>query len=259
MKPISLQLYTLRDRSEKDFPGVIRAVGEMGYTGVEPAGFYGLAPARLRRLVEDQGMVISSSHGPWASPENLSEVIDTAGALGITLVSSGFGPEAFADKDVIRRTADRVNGMQETLSRAGLTLFLHNHYWEFEMLDGAPYAPGAPRLKYDLFAELAPKVSFEIDTYWAANFGANDPAAMVKKFAARAPLLHVKDGPLEKEKPMVAVGHGKMPMRKVIDAADPGVLKWLVVELDACATDMLQAVRDSYDWLTREGLARGRR
>jgi sugar phosphate isomerase/epimerase len=201
--------------------------------------------------VEDNGMVVSSSHGPWASPENLSEVIDTAAALGIELVSSGFGPEDFATKDAIKRTSDRVNKMEETLSEAGLTLFLHNHYWEFEMLDG--------RLKYDLFAELSPKVSFEIDTYWAANFGANDPVAMVKKFARRAPLLHIKDGPLTREEPMVAVGKGTMPTRKVIDAADAGVLRWLVVELDECATDMLQAVRDSYDWLTHEGLARGRR
>jgi sugar phosphate isomerase/epimerase len=250
MKPISLQLYTLRDRSEKDFPGVIKAVGDMGYCGVEPAGFYGLSPAELRRIVEDNGMVVSSSHGPWASPENLPEVIDTAAALGVELVSSGFGPEDFATKDAIKRTAERVNGMAATLAEAGLTLFLHNHYWEFEMLDG--------RLKYDLFAELAPTVSFEIDTYWAANFGANDPVAIVKKFAPRAPLLHIKDGPLTKDQPMLAVGKGKMPTRKVIEAADAAVLRWLVVELDACATDMLQAVRDSYDWLTREGLARGR-
>ena len=259
MKPISIQLYSLRDMSEMDFAGVIREVGEIGYAGVEPAGFYGQAPASLKRMVEDHGMVISSSHGPWASPANLSEVMDTAAALGVDLVSSGFDPEEYADRDAIRRTADKVNGMEEVLSRAGLTLFLHNHWWEFEMLAGPASAPSARVLKYDLFAELAPKVSFEIDTYWAANFGANDPVAVVKKFAPRTPLLHIKDGPLVKDKPMVAVGSGKMPTKKVIAAADPDVLRWLVVELDSCATDMLQAVRESYDWLTREGLARGRR
>ena len=256
MKPISIQLYSLRAMSEKDFAGVIRAVGEIGYCGVEPAGFYGMAPADLRRLVEDQGMVVSSSHGPWASPDNLAEVIDTAAALGVELVSSGFGAEDFKDTDAIRRTADKVNSMEEVLGKAGLTLFLHNHWWEFEMLE--PAEQGGPRLKHDLFAELAPKVAFEIDTYWAANFGANDPVAIVKKLAARAPLLHIKDGPLVREKPMLAVGSGKMPTRKVIEAANPDVLRWLVVELDSCATDMLQAVRESYDWLTREKLARGR-
>ena len=250
-KPVSLQLYSLRESSAKDFPAVIRAVGGIGYAGVEPAGFYGLKPRELRKLVEDQGMVISSSHGPWASTDNLSEVIDTAGELGTDLVSSGFGPDDFKDMAAIRATAAKVNLMDERLRAAGLTLFLHNHYWEFDLIDG--------RLKYDVFAELAPKVSFEIDTYWAANFGAVDPAAVVKRHAKRAPLLHVKDGPLVKDQPMTAVGSGKMDVRKVIGAADPKVLQWLVVELDACATDMLQAVRESYDWLVGNGLATGRR
>jgi sugar phosphate isomerase/epimerase len=250
-KPVSLQLYSLRESSAKDFPAVIRAVGGIGYAGVEPAGFYGLKPRELRKLVEDQGMRISSSHGPWASPDNVPEVIDTAGELGVKLVSSGFGPEAFVDRAAIRATADKVNAMDERLRAAGLTLFLHNHYWEFDLIEG--------RLKYDVLAELAPKVAFEIDTYWAANFGAVDPAAVVKRHAKRAPLLHVKDGPLVKDQPMVAVGSGKMDFRKVIGAADPKVLQWLVVELDACATDMLQAVRASYDWLVGNGLATGRR
>ncbi len=249
-KPVSLQLYSLRESSAKDFPAVIRAVGGIGYAGVEPAGFYGLKPRELRKLVEDQGMRISSSHGPWASPDNVPEVIDTAGELGVKLVSSGFGPEAFADRDAIAATAAKVNAMDERLRAAGLTLFLHNHWWEFDLIDG--------RLKYDVFAELAPKVAFEIDTYWAANFGTVDPAAVVKRHAKRAPLLHVKDGPLVKDQPMVAVGSGKMDIRKVIGAADPKVLQWLVVELDACATDMLQAVRASYDWLVGSGLATGR-
>jgi sugar phosphate isomerase/epimerase len=250
-KPVSLQLYSLRDASAKDFPAVIRAVGEIGYAGVEPAGFYGMKPRDFRKLVEEQGMVISSSHGPWASPDNLSEVIDTAGELGVDLVSSGFGPEDYKDMAAIRATADKVNLMDERLRAAGLTLFLHNHWWEFDLVDG--------RLKYDVFAELAPKVSFEIDTYWAANFGAVDPAPVVKRYAKRAPLLHIKDGPLVKGQPMTAVGSGKMDFRKVIGAADPKVLRWLVVELDECATDMLQAVKASCEWLVASGMGTGRK
>ena len=250
-KPISLQLYTLREASKKSFPDVIKAVGAMGYTGVEPAGFYGLKPREVRKLVEEQGMVVSSSHGPWASEENLQEVIDTAGELGITLVASGFGQDQFATTAAIRQTAEKVSRMEERLRAAGLTLFLHNHWWEFQTVDG--------RLAYDLFAEIAPRVSFEIDTYWAANFGAVDPAAVVAKYAKRAPLLHIKDGPLVRGKPMVAVGSGKVDVGGVIAAADPSVLQWLVVEMDECATDMHQAVRDSYDWLVGNGLATGRR
>jgi sugar phosphate isomerase/epimerase len=250
MVPISLQLYSLRERSKTDFTGVIKDVAAMGYAGVEPAGFYNLGPKAFRRVVEEEGMVVSSSHGPWASPDNLQEVIDTAGVLGVSLVSSGFGPERFATRDEIGRTAETVNGMAEKLRAAGLSLFMHNHWWEFEKLDGV--------LKYELFAELAPTVLFEIDTYWSANFGANDPAAMVGRFAARAPLLHVKDGPLVKDKPHVALGRGRMPLERVVKAANPAVLRWLVVELDECGTDMTTAVRESSRYLMKKGLGAGR-
>ena len=33
--------------------------------------------------------------------------------------------------------------------------------------------------------------------------------------------------------------------------------EWLIVELDRCATDMVEAVQSSYDYLVGEGLARG--
>ncbi|MCX7030381.1 MAG: sugar phosphate isomerase/epimerase [Spirochaetes bacterium] len=250
-KPISLQLYTLREASAKDFPAVIKAVGDIGYTGVEPAGFHGLKPRELRKLVEDQGMTISSSHSPKASPDTLSEVIDTTGELGVDLVSCGFGQEDFKDMAAIRATAEKVNLMYERLRAAGRILFLHNHWWEFEKIDG--------RLKYDVFAELAPSVSFELDTYWAASFGAVDTAAVLKRYARRTPLLHIKDGPLVRDKPMVSVGKGKMIFRPILSAADPAVLRWLVVELDDCATDILQAVKESYDWLVGQGMATGRK
>src|SRR5210317_1581272 len=94
-KPISVQLYSLREEAKDDFVGVLKRVAEIGYTGVEPAGFYGLSPQELRSTVEDLGMKISSSHGPWANPDNLQEVIDTAGILGLDTACSGFGPDDF--------------------------------------------------------------------------------------------------------------------------------------------------------------------
>ena len=241
MKPIAVQLYSLRAEAAVDFEKVIRDVAAIGYNGVEPAGFHEMTPASFQALVEDLGMEVCSSHSPWATPDNLTEVIDTIGVLGLSRAAGGFRPDDFKDMDAIKRTADMVNGMVDVLAKSGLDLFLHNHWWEFEVVDG--------KLAYDHFAALCPGVKFEIDTYWAANFGANNPAEQVAKFRSRAPLLHIKDGPLEKGKAMVAVGQGRMDIPGVIAAADPDVLEWLIVELDACDTDMLTAVRESHDYL----------
>ena len=37
-KPISVQLYSLRQEAESDFVGVLTRLAQIGYTGVEPAG-----------------------------------------------------------------------------------------------------------------------------------------------------------------------------------------------------------------------------
>ena len=250
MKPIALQLYSLRDAAKEDFVGVLERVASMGYQGVEPAGFHNLSPAEFRRVVDDLGMQICSSHGPWVKPDNLDEVADTAAILGIDMVGTGFGPAQFETVDTIQDTAEAVAAMAQTLKREGLTLFIHNHYWEFSNVEG--------RLAYDWFREsCGPDVTFQIDAYWTANHGANNPAEMVARFADRLPLLHLKDGPLEQDQAMMPLGTGKMDIPAVISACREDVLRWVIVELDRCDMDMEEAVAQSYAYLIRNGLAGG--
>ncbi len=248
--PLSVQLYSLREASESDFDGVLTRLAEIGYAGVEPFALFGMSPGAFRRRVEELGMRVSSSHYPWANRTEVARVCDVVGELGLTRAAGGFAPDDFRDLDAVRRTADTVNGLVEALGRAGIGLFLHNHWWEFTELDGVP--------AYHLFQELCPGVQFEIDTYWAANFGACDPAAEVARVRDRTPLLHIKDGPLEKGRAHVAVGDGRMDIPATVGAADPDVLEWVIVELDACDTDMMTAVERSHAYLTGAGLARGR-
>ena len=249
-KPISLQLYTLRDAAKADFVGTLKRVAAIGYKGVEPAGLHGIEPKEFKRIVADLGMVISSTHSPWATADNLPETIDQLGQLGVNMVVAGYGPDNFKDLAAIKATAETVEKMDKTLRAAGITMAIHNHWWEFEKLDG--------RIKFEIFAELAPNVRFEMDTYWASNFGANDSAKLVKKYAKRCPLLHIKDGPFIKGQPLLAVGSGKMDIPAVVKAAGKET-KWLVVEQDNSATDMFECVESSYKYLTGNGLAEGNR
>ena len=267
IKPISIQLYTLREQAAKDFPAVLRRLAKIGFKGVEPAGFFGFAPLEFRKFVEDLGMVISSTHSPWANPGNLDEVIETCGILGVNMVAGGYGTDDFISLDAIKKTAETTAKMNEKLSGAGLTLTIHNHAWEFEKIDG--------RIKHEIFAELCPDVKFELDTYWAANFGENDAPEMVRRFAKRSPLLHIKDGPLIRPQSvynadtstlevaagasasLLAVGSGKNDIKGVIAAMDPEVTQWLVVEQDNSDTDMFECVESSYRYLTSNGLAVG--
>jgi sugar phosphate isomerase/epimerase len=106
-----------------------------------------------------------------------------------------------------------------------------------------------------MLEHLDPDVFFEVDVYWVQTAG-QDPVQVVHHLDSRAPLLHVKDGPCQMDADMTALGEGVVDIPGVA-AAGARSTEWLVVELDRCATDMLEAVRKSYRYLIEKGLGHG--
>lgn len=250
--PLSLQMYTVREltKTPDDYRDVIRQVAEIGYGGVEAGAPADMSPAEFRRFVEDLGMKVSSTWGS-PTPESVQQVVDLAGEFGVSEIVSCWGPDKFESLDLIKETAEYFERAAQLLAPHGLKMLYHNHWWEFEhKVDG--------RYGWDVLFELAPTLGCEIDLYWASNFGEVDVPTIVRKYAAKTPLLHVKDGPLVKGEPNTACGKGKMNLTEAIGAADPSRVKWLVVELDDYVgghANMMEAVRDSYTYLTESGLA----
>ena len=60
MKPIAVQLYSLRGEAEKDFPAVLKRVADIGYKGVETAGLHGHDAGEIGKLIADLGMQVCS-------------------------------------------------------------------------------------------------------------------------------------------------------------------------------------------------------
>lgn len=249
MKPISIQLYTVREAAAQDFPGTLRKIAEIGYKGVEYAGLHGHDPKEIAKLVSDLGMKASSSHTGLPTPETIGQIVDVESTLNNKRIISGFGPDDFKTVDAVKAAAEKFTLAAELLRHHAMTFGFHNHWWEFATLDG--------KYVYDILMEEAPTVFSELDVYWT-KFGKADPVEVVAKHKSRLPLLHIKDGMLEEGKHVhTAVGSGLMDIPAIVAAADPNVLEYLVVELDACETDMMEAVRKSYEYLTSSGLGEG--
>jgi sugar phosphate isomerase/epimerase len=243
--PVALQLYSLREYASEDFEGTVRRVAEMGYAGVEPAGFPGSTPEAAGKLFRELGLAVPSAHVALPLGDSKSEVLDIMAAIGSKRIISGKGPDDFKTLDAIKRTCDLFNEANEVAKANGMVFGVHNHWWEYTPVEG--------RYPYQVMMELlAPEILFEIDTYWVQTAGV-DPAKVVKEVGDRAPLLHIKDGPCVKGEPMTAVGDGEVNFHEVV-AAGEGITEWLIVELDRCATDMVEAVAKSYSYLVDEGL-----
>jgi sugar phosphate isomerase/epimerase len=248
--PVALQLYTVRDALAQNFERTVRRVAEIGYAGVEPAGFPGTTPREAAQLFQSLGLKVPSAHLPLPLGEEQGEVLNTAFTLGCARIVSSYAPPKEMDTlDGIKRVCERFNQASQVAVEQGLSFGIHNHWWEFEMVEDKP-------MYKTMLEELDRAIFWEIDTYWVKTAGL-DPAEVLREFGERAPLLHIKDGPAVRDEPMVAVGQGALDFHKILEAS-AGNAEWLIVELDRCATDMMEAVEQSYHYLVEEGLGHGR-
>jgi sugar phosphate isomerase/epimerase len=249
VKPIALQLYSVRDAAAQDFEGTVRKVAAMGYAGVEPAGFPGTTAQAASALFKSLGLDVPSAHVPLPLGDRKNEVLDTIATLGAKYVVCPYiPPEEYSSLDNIRSVIERLNAADEVVRSAGYTFCYHNHWWEYQPVEG--------RLPYQVMLEgLHPSVRFELDTYWIQTAGL-DPAAVEKEVGDRLPLIHIKDGPTDKDRAMTPLGTGKIDIPAVVAAGEAA--EWLIVELDRCDTDMMQAVGQSLQYMLSKGLGRGK-
>lgn len=251
MPPIGLQLYTLRELAAKDFAGVLRKVASIGYAGVEFAGLNGLPAHDVAALMAELGLKSCSAHTPLPTEENIDAIAAEAKTLGYRRIISGTDSRALSTRAEVDACAKAYATASAIASSRGLTLGLHNHWWELDhTVDG--------KTPYESILAGAPDIFSELDVYWCQVAGLN-PAEFIPRYASRIPLLHIKDGLIDPPHPMTAVGSGKLDFAAITAAADSRTLEWMIVELDACATDMVQAVADSYHYLTSHNLASGKR
>lgn len=240
--PLALQLYSVREALNRDFRGTLEKIAAIGYTGVETAGFpEGITPQKAKQIFDELGLTVTSAHSPLPLDGDQEKVLDTMAALQSPhLVSPWMKPEFYQSDDSIRGVAETFNRAYAACAAQGLKFSIHNHDFEFQLVDGIPAI-------YLLSRYLDPGVCFELDTYWIHVAG-QDPARVVSEFGARAPLLHIKDGPGVRGEPMLALGEGVINIPAIVKAGGEHTA-WLIVELDACATDMLEAVEKSYRYL----------
>jgi sugar phosphate isomerase/epimerase len=250
-QPIALQLYSLREPMARDFEGTIRRAAAAGYAGVETARFPdGVTPHQAKALFDELGLAVCAAHAPLPLGDQTAPTVDLMAALGCDrLICAYLPPEEYATLEAVHRACDTLNEAAANAAAHGLRLGVHNHWWEFQPVDGVrPYEVWLERLD--------PAVFFELDTYWA-QVGGVAPLDALRALGQRVELLHVKDGPADgPDSPMVAVGQGVLDYTAIIPAASSA--DWLIVELDRCATDMFAAVAQSFEYLAAKGLGHGR-
>jgi sugar phosphate isomerase/epimerase len=260
--PLAVQLYTFRDPDRFGGAGLgldtltLTAIAEAGFLGVETVDVPGGDAAEARRVLDDLGLAIASSH-TWADIADADDVARRAEALaelGSRRMIVSHGP--VGDGAALDALVDQLGSAASVASEHGMRLGYHNHSAEMASVDGTPVIE---RLR----AGLGAAIDFQVDIFWVVVGGA-EPAAVVERLAPQVVSLHLKDGvelPAAAYDPApfrnVPVGSGVVDPAPAVAAAEAaGSVEWLIVEFDHIEGPPIDGVRASLRHLVERGLAR---
>lgn len=249
--PVALQLYTVRNELNTDFEGTLRRVKELGYDGVEFAG--GLRdndPVWVRDLLAELDLVPIAAHVPFKDLlENPTETLAPYKVLGCRYIVVPNVPDSWRiPANPAKDTIDALLQIAKDITAAGFIALYHNHDFEFARV------PETGKYFLDQLFETisADLLQTELDTCWVGVAGEN-PAAYIKKYSGRAPIVHLKDYKKEgegtdgmyeligvetakvaKKSPVELrpVGYGVQDFPAILAAAEAAGTTWVVVEQD---------------------------
>jgi len=257
---VALQVYSVRGEAEKDFAGTLAKIKEFGYDGVELAGLYGMDPAEVKKLVADAGLIPVSAHVPYAElVEDMKGTIAKYATVGCSYIAIPYlDNEARPGSPAFAQTVEKVREIGAECKAQGIQLLYHNHEFEFIPMDDGSYG-----LDY-LYANVCDDLlKTEVDTCWV-NFAGLDPAAYVRKYTGRAPVVHLKDFTYSGQKAYNApregfmfkpVGFGSQDMPSILAASVDAGAQWVVVEQDlSVERSTLEDAKMSRDYLASQGL-----
>ncbi|GBC99508.1 Inosose dehydratase [bacterium HR17] len=252
-RKIALQLYSVRDDCAKDLAATLQAVAEMGYQGVEFAGYYGRSAHELRKMLDDLGLQVAGTHTALTTllGDELPRTVEFNQILGNRYLIVPWLPEEYRNsKDAWLRTAELFNELADKVKPAGMFVGYHNHAVEFQAtFDGVT--------GWDLFfGHTRPEVVMQLDTGNAMHGGVSADGILdiFRRYPGRAKTVHLKE--FSSTNPNALIGEGEVKWREVFElCATVGGTEWFIVEQETYAYPPLECVRRCLQNLKAMGLA----
>ncbi len=247
---VGIQLYSVRDRCEKDFLGTIKEIGEIGYKYVEFAGYYGRSVQEVKQALADAGLTAPSAHvglsvNDPAIWDNLKKQVEYAQELGIKRFIVPWYP--LGDNptiDDVHKMADTLAQAAGIVKEAGLEFGYHNHAFEFQ--------PVGDKLVIDHILERVPAdlLFAEFDLGWV-KVGGQDPAAYVKKYAGRLPVVHAKD--FNADGTDAEIGKGTVDWDSALAACEEAGVEYVIIEQEQYEVSSIVSAKNNFEWFKARG------
>ena len=245
--PIALQLYSVREDCAKDLSLTLQAVAQMGYEGVEFAGYYDRTAEELRGMCDDLELKVVGTHTGLNTllGDALTETVAFNKILGNPyLIVPGLGGEYTNSQDAWRNIAKHFNEIAEKIADQDMFVGYHNHTGEFKPLEG--------EVPWDTFgSNTHDSVVLQIDTGHVLRAGA-DNVTFIERYPGRSKLVHIKEYSATNDKALI--GEGDMPWDDVFHAFETvGGTEWYIVEQESYAYPPLECAEKCIENLRKMG------
>ena len=249
MLPIAIQLYSIREDCNRDLAGTLRAVAEMGFDGVETAGFAGRTPVEFAAVLAPTGLKVEGAHVGIDAvlPGSIEATMAAYAAIGCRRLVVPYIGGAWTDgRDGYLRFVAAMNTAADRLASEGFDFGYHNHDFEFRYCSGGFFPLDV------MDAGFTSRVKFQFDIGNAAMIGA-DPVALVSCHAGRLSSVHAK--PWSAKDPTPFLGEDDVDWKSVFSASAASGADWIVVEHETYAIAPLDCVRRDIENLRKLGIA----
>lgn len=246
--PVALQLYSVRNDCKSDFPATLKKVKEMGYDGVELAGFNGLNISELNAITKDLNLKIFSAHVDRSElmkdPLRSAELYE---ALGCDFVAYPWsGTDELAGGARYSDFIETTKKISRSLKVRGIELMYHNHDHELKLHEGQT-------LLDNLLFDLGESIKLELDVCWC-KVGGFEPCLFLRDHKGKIPVVHFKDYTGSKEDGTFAfapLGQGSLDIAELLVASNECGAEWIVIEQDEPSGGMtaLECAKASIDYL----------
>lgn len=240
--PVGLEMYSVRNALKADLMGTVRAVGEMGYQGLEfyaPYFEWTVVQAKeMRKLLDDLRIRCFSTHNDsdFLSGEKLQHAREINLILGSKYIVMASSHEN-AGVDGWKKVAETLNAASDKLAADGLGVGYHNHQTEWRPVEGV-------RPMEILAKNTKPSVMLQLDVGTCIEAG-SDPVAWIKANPGRIRSMHCKEWSPEAGKGYtVLFGEGVAPWKKLFEAAEHGGgIEYYLVEQEGSRFSELETAK----------------
>jgi sugar phosphate isomerase/epimerase len=223
--PIAIELYSVRNDCAQDLCGVLEKVAQMGYEGVEFAGFHGKGAAEIKAVLDRTGLKVAGSHTGIGllEPDKIDATLEFMRAIGCEyVIVPGLPEEMRNTPEACLVTADRFTDLSGTLVGRGFRAGYHCHFGDVVPLSNGETA------WYMIAEHTPPEFVMQYDTANGMSGGA-DPVKPILDFPGRGETVHLKEW--AGAHGAALIGDGDVPWGRVFDACESGAgTKWYIVE-----------------------------